>query len=192
MIDIIRRLMPRWIKRAVVSTYYTLPDAVRFITGKSRSEMLPPLRKRYFVGGGDFREIGEEFLGYFKDLCNLMPGERILDVGCGIGRMAIPLTSYLNEDGIYEGFDVVKKHTDWCSQNITTRFPNFNFQLSDIYNKAYNPKGKIPAREYVFPFDNDFFDFTFATSVFTHMLPQDTERYLNEIVRTLRSGDGVY
>jgi ubiquinone/menaquinone biosynthesis C-methylase UbiE len=184
----IKRLMPRWVKQAVALIYCSLLDAALFVSGRSRKEMVPPHRKRFFVGGGDFQAIGEEFLGYFKTLCDLMPGERILDVGCGIGRMAIPLTTYLDEDSIYEGFDIVKQYIDWCSQKISPKYPNFHFQLADTFNKAYNPKGKIPAREYTFPFDNDSFDFVFATSVFTHMLPLDMEHYLAEISRILRSG----
>lgn len=188
MINSIKRLMTRWTKQTVVLIYYSLPDATRFLLGRGRKEMLPPHRKRFFVGGAYFLAIGEEFLGYFKSLCDLKPDERILDIGCGIGRMAIPLTEYLNEDGVYEGFDIVKQYINWCSQNISPKYSNFHFQLADIYNKAYNPKGEIAALEYKFPFESESFDFVFATSVFTHILPQDTEHYLSEISRVLRSG----
>jgi SAM-dependent methyltransferase len=47
---------------------------------------------------------------------------------------------------------------------------------------------KLSAQEFRFPFADNFFDFTFLTSVFTHLLQKDLEHYTREIVRTLRPG----
>jgi SAM-dependent methyltransferase len=77
---------------------------------------------------------------------------------------------------------------DWCRQTITPRFPNFRFQLADIYNAHYHPAGTLTAAEYHFPYPDAAFDFAFATSVFTHMFPRDVERYLTELARVLRPG----
>jgi len=163
-----------------------LADNIELWTGK-RDALTPPARKN-FVGDGDFRQTGEEFFKYFVELGALAPGQNVLDVGCGIGRMAVPLAGYLDKSGSYEGFDIVKKGIDWCKLNITRRYPNFRFQLADIYNKNYNPKGKYPASAYRFPYNDDSFDFVFLTSVFTHMLPPDMENYFSEIARTLKDG----
>lgn len=148
----------------------------------------PPPDELNFVGKDAFTEIGQEFFGHFQRLCQLKPHEKVLDVGCGIGRMAIPLTGYLNEQAVYEGFDVVKKGIDWCQQNITPHYPNFHFRHADIINKNYNPYGKVPARQYRFPYPDAFFDFVFLTSVFTHILPADQGRYAAEISRVLKPG----
>jgi ubiquinone/menaquinone biosynthesis C-methylase UbiE len=151
--------------------------------------VLPSPKSRAYVGGADdFLEIGNEFLGYFKSICNLKPDERVLDVGCGIGRMAIPLTTYMGGTARYEGFDIVKSGIDWCTENITPEHPNFQFHHSNILNKAYNPGGRLPAGEYRFPFEDGSFDFVFLTSVFTHMLPVDMEHYFTEIARVLKKG----
>jgi SAM-dependent methyltransferase len=152
-----------------------------------RNDMIPP-KSMSFVGKGDFVKIGLEFRRHFIELAGLRPEHRVLDVGCGIGRMAIPLTEYLSPAGGYWGFDIVRQGTDWCSARITPKFPNFHFQHSDVYNKHYNPDGQVRACDYRFPFEDDFFDFIFLTSVFTHMVPADLENYLREIARVLKPG----
>ena len=83
----------------------------------------------------------------------LKPDERVLDAGCGIGRIAVPLTEYLDESGGYEGFDIAPEGIAWCRENITPRYPNFRFQVADIYNKSYNPEGSQKADEYEFPYE---------------------------------------
>lgn len=153
-----------------------------------RRDSLSPPRRMIFVGDGDFKKIGEEFLGYFIELGGLKPHEKVLDVGFGIGRMALPLAKYLDRNGRYEGFDIVRSGIDWCVKKITPRYPNFHFQLADIYNKRYNPKGRYAASEFSFPYEDGSFDFIFLTSVFTHMLPRDIEHYLSEISRVLKKG----
>ena len=131
--------------------------------------------------------MGQEFLGYFTGLCELQPSDHVLDVGCGVGRMAIPLVDYLGSGGRYEGFEnVADDGTNWCTENISVRYPNFSFAHADIYNARYNPGGSIQSAEFVFPYEDESFDFAFATSVFTHMLPADVEHYLLEIARVLK------
>lgn len=150
-------------------------------------ELVPPEKLVLSVGGG-FESIGNLFLRYFIDLCELKPNEKVLDVGCGVGRMAVPLSNYLNECGSYEGFDISADAINWCKENITRKYPNFEFHQADVYNKAYNPLGSLSASNYTFPFDDESFDFVFLTSVLTHMLPQDVENYLSEVARVLKNG----
>ncbi|MGH9872606.1 MAG: class I SAM-dependent methyltransferase [Pyrinomonadaceae bacterium] len=152
-----------------------------------RRDPLAPPAWLHGVGDSDFVESGEEFFRYFIDLAALRPDEQVLDIGCGTGRMARPLTKYLTS-GSYDGIDIVAPSIEWCEQTYGPRFPNFHFHFSDIYNKAYNPAGKHLAAEYRFPFAAASFDFIFLTSVFTHMLPADLENYLSEITRVLKPG----
>lgn len=153
---------------------------------------LPPWWLRD-VGGSDFVDTGEEFLDLFIRVGNLQPEEQILEIGCGSGRMAIPLTRYVSSDGAYKGIDIVKQSVAWCQQHISRRHSNFRFLHADLYNKRYNPAGRYQAKDYTFPFQDECFDFIFLTSVFTHLLPEDTRRYLLEIARLLRqSGRGFF
>jgi SAM-dependent methyltransferase len=184
MLGLLKRLLPSTIKLWPYHASAAILDALDSILG--RKDMIPP-RRMIFVGRGDYRKIGSEFLQHFVQLGGLKPSDRVLDVGCGIGRMAVPLTTYL-KDGRYEGFDIVPMGIEWCRKNITPRFPHFRFQLADVYNKSYNPGGSCKASVYRFPFGEGSFDFVFLTSIFTHMLPDDLEHYLHEIHRVLKNG----
>jgi ubiquinone/menaquinone biosynthesis C-methylase UbiE len=179
----VSRIIPSSIKPILKKIYYVALDLVDPL--QKRNGMIPP-RSMVFIGGGDFLKIGEEFKQYFIELGHLQPDHSVLDVGCGIGRMAIPLTRYLSREGEYWGFDIVKTGIDWCQQRISPKYPKFHFLHSNVYNKYYNPKGDARAQDFKFPFDDQLFDFVFLTSVFTHMLPSDVENYMTEIARVLK------
>ncbi len=155
----------------------------RFI---SKDDLVPP-RRLHFVGGGDFKSIGQLFLGHFVGACGLEPDEAVLDIGCGTGRMAIPLLQYLGERGTYVGFDISRDAIRWCKENITRRNSRFSFVHADIRNLEYNRSGNIAASQYIFPCGDASVDFAFATSVFTHLRANDVRRYLSEIRRVLKA-----
>lgn len=139
--------------------------------------------------GGDFRETGEEFFTYFVDIGGLRPADAVLEVGCGVGRMAVPLTRFLTDGGgRYDGFDVMADAVAWCRTHITPRFPAFTFQHAALRNRAYNVSATTLATDFVFPYPDASFDFVCLTSVFTHLLPDEVQHYLAEIVRVLRPG----
>jgi SAM-dependent methyltransferase len=179
--DVFHKYTPGTIWNALKATKDFALDSVDSMRG------LPPRTMRGYVDGAPFRSLGDEHFARLKD-AGLKPNHRVLDVGCGIGRVAIPLTKYLSKSGSYEGFDIVAHGIKWCSENITRRHRNFRFQLTDIYNKAYNPNGRLKPMDFQFPYDNGTFDFVFSISIFTHMLPQDVDHYLSEISRVLKPG----
>jgi SAM-dependent methyltransferase len=150
-----------------------------------RDPLLPP-RTLITDDYSDYDRIGREFREIFIRIGGLRPEHSVLDVGCGPGRMAVPLTKYLSSDGRYDGFDMVADEVAWCRRNITPRFPNFRFTLVDVYNERYNPGGAVSPSEFRFPYEDGAFDFAFLTSVFTHMLAPEVEHYLGELRRVLR------
>jgi SAM-dependent methyltransferase len=148
-------------------------------------DLIPP-DELIYIGGGNFQAIGREFFRYLVDLGGLQPDHRVLDVGCGIGRLAVPLTRYLDKRGSYDGFDIVPLGIAWCREQITARYPHFRFQVADLFNRSYHPAGRYEASTYTFPYPAATFDFVLLTSVLTHLLPADLENYLYEISRVLK------
>jgi len=174
-------------QRYYIRRFLNLPlDIYDSLSGK-KIKYIPP-RGMIFTGRGDYIKLANMFFGYFKNYCNLQPDSRILDIGSGIGRMAVPFIGYLNHQGSYEGIDIVKTGINWCNKNISKINPQFKFIHSDIYNDLYNTKGVIKGEEYVFPYREDDFDIAFLTSVFTHMLQAEVEQYIKEIARVLKPG----
>ncbi len=185
--SIIRHYVPLPLAKALRRFYYFPGDLLDRIAGR-RDELTPPRGLSRYIGAGDFKLVGEQYLKWMIELGRLEPGDRVLDVGCGIGRMAVPLTRYLTPDGSFDGFDVVPEGIEWCRKRITSKFPNFRFEVADIFNKQYNPNGRFAAKDYAFPYDDGRFDFVFLGSVFTHMPYEDMANYLREIGRVLKPG----
>jgi SAM-dependent methyltransferase len=158
------------------------------ITSKPR--ISDPPEELVAVVGGPL-DIGEGHVAQLRGMAQLRPEDHVLDVGCGIGRTAIHLTGVLSEEGAYEGFDLMPGAIEWCSREITPRYPNFRFTHVDLFNGSYNPSGTIQPAEFTFPYEDEQFDLVCLYSVFTHLLPPDLERYVAEVRRVLKPGGRV-
>ncbi len=184
--------------------FYSMPPAWRFVARRlyylpldtweaaigQRDNLTPP-RGIIYTGSGDFKADGERTLRHLVALCGLQPTHHVLDIGSGIGRLAVPLTRFLSTTSTYEGFDVVKKGVDWCREHITTRFPNFNFQYIPVGNDLYR-KGGRKATEFRFPYEDNRFDLVISNSVFTHIVLDEVDNYLGEIQRVLKPEGTCY
>jgi SAM-dependent methyltransferase len=175
------------IHRAVTSLRLRSADALDTVAGR-RDSLTPPRRMSGYVGHGDFRATGEEFLRHFRELGGLRPEDRVLEMGCGIGRMARVLAGVLRPPGAYDGFDVVASGITWCQAHYRDTPAPFRFVHADLRNPAYNPDGALPAGEYRFPYGDGAFDLVIATSLFTHLLAGDADHYLAEAARVLVPG----
>ncbi|HEY3187699.1 MAG TPA: class I SAM-dependent methyltransferase [Solirubrobacteraceae bacterium] len=153
-----------------------------------RDPLVPP-RRLQFVGEGDFVATGDEFLGHLVEVAGLAPDHDVLDVGCGIGRMARPLSRFLDERGSYAGFDVNPVGVGWCQLHYDRE--RFRFTLADLFNARYHPTGRHRASEYRFPYDDHSFDVAVMASVLTHLLEDEAAHYLAETARVVRPGGRV-
>ena len=170
-----------WLRAAHIAQL-AIRDAWDAITG-SRPPMTPSRVQAFRVGTGDFRAVGEHLASLLIDAGGLRPHENVLDVGCGIGRAAVPLTRYLTT-GAYFGFDINRDAIRWCQRNI----PRFRFTAVDVFNSHYNPRGAIKAEEFSFPVPDASFDVVFLSSILTHLTPPAAARYVAETSRVLRPG----
>jgi SAM-dependent methyltransferase len=154
--------------------------------------LLPPLLMRRRVGeklwdisGRGFEITGWRFVEKLLQDAGLTPGVRMLDLGSGCGRTAIPLTETIGPRGLYRGLEPARTMVEWCQRRITPRFPHFHFVHFDARNKVYNPRGREEPEGFRLPFEENSFDLVVAISVFTHLLPDATLKYVRECSRVL-------
>jgi SAM-dependent methyltransferase len=139
------------------------------------------------VGNGDFVAVGAQLVSNLRDHADLAPGDRVLDIGCGNGRVAEPLAPILKAGGGgYIGFDVSRSAIRSCRRRFAGR--NMGFEHIDVWNGEYNATGRVAEADTVFPAADGSIDLAFATSVFTHMRMAGVRRYLAESARVLKPG----
>ena len=151
---------------------------------------IPPETLRVGVGPFSsselFIESGYKTIRFASTLVGLKPTDRVLDVGCGCGRIAIPLQKFLSESGSYVGFDLNKEYVDWCQQNIAEVDERFSFHYFDLLSESYNPTGTKSPVDFVFPKIGSI-DIAILSSVITHMYPSEIEQYVQNLSRVVKS-----
>lgn len=173
--------------------YYFPSDFLDQIQGK-RHKYVPPKGFIYTGSPSNSKKYiaqGNHQLSLLKTHIDLQPEDTILDIGSGIGRTAIALTSFLNNKGLYEGFDVVKKGINWCNSKIGKDFKNFNFTYIPLFNDLYN-NSKLKAEVFTFPYPKNTFNKVFSFSVFTHMQIEEIQNYFKEINTVLKPNGLVF
>jgi ubiquinone/menaquinone biosynthesis C-methylase UbiE len=151
-----------------------------------------PIDLLNLTGGGidTWDVIAKGHIGQYEKYTPLQPDYTFLEVGCGVGRDAIQLTEILSPQGKYIGFDIIKPSIDWCTANITPKYPNFTFHHYDVNSQIHNAAGDLKVTDVTLPAADHSVDRIALQSVFTHMFADDIQHYLREFRRVLKP-DGL-
>jgi SAM-dependent methyltransferase len=128
---------------------------------------------------------GAEQSTLLRVLCGVDDMSHVLEVGCGLGRLAFALRRVLS-NGAYLGLDVVSNKIAFLRERFAEPYPSFHFEHLDVRNGFYHPDGTTSGALASFPCADGWADAVVAMSVINHLLPVDIERYLSEIRRVLR------
>jgi SAM-dependent methyltransferase len=112
----------------------------------------------------------------------LRPGDSIIDIGCGCGRLAYGLHGWFG--GRYVGVDIVPSLIEFCQK----RFPRFEFHHLNVKSEYYNPQGSADPEAGRIPMPDRSFDLAVLFSVYTHLLPDTFRRVTADVARLLKPG----
>src|SRR6266851_4587786 len=116
-----------------------------------------------------------------------VPNPRVLDLGCGTGKLVAAVWPFLGETGQYTGLDI----DAWAINFDEKWYPSerCGFIHAPVFNAHYNPNG-MPLHDYKIPIPNKSIDLALAFSLFTHLNQEDAAHYFGELGRVLKP-DGV-
>ena len=152
-------------------------------------DLVPPLNLMDSEGINTLEEWfrwAEEWSMLLRIYGKLNAHTSVLEIGCGLGRIAFPLRYLLIGTGSYDGFDISRYKIDFLREKFSPVHPQFRFVWTDIFNTYYNPEGTIKSTEFRFPYPSASFDLVYGASVFTHLLPENTQHYFQETARVLK------
>jgi ubiquinone/menaquinone biosynthesis C-methylase UbiE len=121
--------------------------------------------------GGSFAVVGPIEVALLR-FYGLSPDDHLIDVGCGSGRLAKPLSSYLR--GRYSGFDLVERLVQHAREIVCRN--DWRFETID---------------HIAIPESDGCADMVCFFSVFTHLLHEQSYWYLQESIRVLKPGGRI-
>lgn len=151
---------------------------------------LPPAEMRW--GGPRYRDDGTYITSGVHNArmlqaeCGIGPDSRILDIGCGQGRLLNGLLVHFGRIRRYVGMDVHEPSIRWLQDNVAPVAPFAEFHHVPVRNERYNPDGQSTLLALKISGD---FDCIVLLSVFSHMRLADITNYLT-FIRSALAYDG--
>jgi SAM-dependent methyltransferase len=145
---------------------------------------LPPLEMRQLVGPVDPALFDNPSRGLVYPYLPASAYERVLDFGCGCGRIARQLIQQRPRPRRYLGIDLHRGMIEWCQAKLAPAADGFEFVHHDVIQPSFNPGAEKPAT-LPFPAEDHSFTLVEATSVFTHLTQSAAVHYLSEVARVL-------
>lgn len=146
--------------------------------GNPSYRFVPPARLRMRVHGSldttAFMHVGKVTAQNIRELSikagrDIYSCERILDFGCGSGRV---IASFEDSPGscLFHGSDIDSELIAWCNKNIP--------------DAKWNTNGQNPPLAY----ESNYFDLIFSVGVFTNLDEKSEMAWLAELQRVANSG----
>jgi SAM-dependent methyltransferase len=161
---------------------YLLPKVSRENQTPRAELSIPPLELRihtYLGAAADaYLTIGKTYVNKMVGILetsgfSVETGKRILDFGCGDGMMVRHFREIAKSGEVW-GVDINGTGMIWCQQHLS---PPFKFATTTSFPHL--------------PFEDNYFDFIYSFSVFTHICDL-AEAWLLELRRILRHGGLLY
>jgi len=144
-------------------------------------------------------EVGDNYAnwvyqqGFFAALIkcfNQNESSKIIDFGCGHGKLAPVSVFFTHSEGEYLGIDINESYISYCRRKYV-RLPRVKFHVSKDYNPLYSPERQSAvggSRSYGedWPVAANSIDVVIAVSVFTHLQEADAFGYVNKIYTVLK------
>ena len=151
------------------------PDSLGLYASRYELHTLRSSRARS-VGGADFDLVGALELGLLQQE-GLGAGQSLLDLGCGVGRLARHVIPVLGEGGHYVGADISRLMLRDARRVIDEAAPDAPCSVELIHQRRHR-----------LPLGDARFDFVCAFSVFTHVEHEDALGQLRDALRVTRPG----
>ena len=121
----------------------------------------------YLVG------MGARFRRKTLQFAQLLPGEHVLDVGCGTGVLTRLVAEQVGNDGEVIGIDASSEMIQVAKRNAVKAHSKANFQLSVVES---------------LPFEDERFDIVLSSMMLHHLPPELKVAGLREIFQVLKPG----
>lgn len=105
------------------------------------------------------------------DLANLRPGDAVLDIGCGTGKLILKAEKVVGHPGTAVGLDVEPAMIAHAKKNAAKTHSHTSFGLASIDN---------------IPYPDNSFNVVFNSLVYHHLSKQQKEDGFREVLRVLK------
>ncbi|MES9990967.1 MAG: class I SAM-dependent methyltransferase [Candidatus Thiodiazotropha sp.] len=153
-----------------------IPQSIKELLLQSDPVTPPPEHLRKRVHGDESpvsfdsagRLLAYNLYSTIQSIGGLKPNSRVLDFGCGCGRVINHLSRYFKQS-IFHGADIDAEAVSWCRDEL-------HHVREFVTNEVLPP----------LPFADGYFDMVYSISVFTH-LPEDMQfAWLEELKRVTK------
>ena len=185
-------MLPRLLLRLLNRAFRLLPPRYGglFIERTGRYHLIAPEFLRAASVPQSFY-LGQQVLDWLTIHVPLRLGARVLDVGCGDGRVAAAFARAEGFTGAYAGVDIDRERIGALTRAFAGQ-PRFRFQHVDLFHSYYNPRGRLDPSAHAYAYPPESFDLIFFNSIFSHLRLSVIANHLRNAERCLAPGGKVW